>query len=339
MAGFRVRILLMIPSKSLLAYSLTLLWLNPAEMSAQGCCTAGASFLGGFNNTVQPYRTLSLSFDYQFNSLTTAFQGNEEIDDPLRRTAEVAYFTLKSEYGLQPHLSVLLSVYYADKNRELTVQSGQGAGQFTETAKFRGSGVGDLTVLLKYEAIPLSITSDFGLAFGGGASLPTGSYTEERDGSQLSIDLQPGTGAITLIGWGLAAYGLPEHGLSFFFTAMYRYSDGNPNGYRIGDEVLTNLGVEKSIGELFSAQLALRSRYAFKDFASGRFLIGTGGTYHDAVAALIYTDGPSTARLLGHLPVYRNVRGIQMTTSYLLGVEYQYTFDFRSVVDIVVPEL
>ena len=309
------------------------------KANAQGCCTVGSSLLGGFDNSVQTYHTLSLGLDYQFNSLTRAFEGSESIDDPLRRTATVAYFTLRAEYGLQPRLSILASLYYADRTRELTVESGQGTGMFLETAEFRGSGIGDVTLLAKYRLVSSSFASPFGLAVGAGASLPTGSYQQEQDGSQLSIDLQPGTGATASIGWTLLTYAFPEEGLQISLTGLYRYPGSNLDGYRIGDEIFVNLGAEKSLGEQFSVALILRSRYADKDFAGGRFLIGTGGTYHDLVPVLLYSEGSSLARLSGQLPIYRNVRGIQLAITYLLGVEYRYTFDFRDIVDVIVPEL
>ncbi len=323
----------------LLSALLLAVLLFPPSLSAQGCCTAGASSLSGFESGVQTYRTLSLSLNYQYNSLTHVYEGTDRIEDPLNRTAEVAYFTVQGEYGLQPRLSVLLSLYFSDKSREITVQSGQGIGQFSETAKFRASGIGDLTLLTKYQIARSSITSPFGLALGGGATLPTGSYTKDQDGSQLSNDLQPGTGAIVLIGWGYSEYGFPELGLTAFIGGMYRYAGVNLDGYRIGDEVVTNIGAEKSIGEYLSASLVLRSRYALQDYANNRFLTATGGTFHDLMPALSYADGPSSARIFGQVPVYRNVRGIQLTSSYLLGAEYRYVFDFRSLVDVIMPEL
>ena len=303
------------------------LFLHVQHSVSQGCCTVGASSLGGFNRSVLPEATLAVSADYQYNSLTQAYTGTENIEDPLRRTAEVAYFTLRSEFGLQPRLSILASLYYSDKSRELTVQSGQGSASFEETAKFRGSGIGDLTLLAKYQMVRSTVASPFGLAIGGGASLPTGSYTEEQDGSQLSIDLQPGTGATTLIGWSFATYDFLEIGLHTFLMGMYRYAGPNLDGYRIGDEILANIGIEKSIGEYFSASLLIRSRFANEDFAGGRFLTGTGGTYHDLMGGIAYSEGASTVRIVAQIPLYRNVRGIQLTTTYMLGVEYRYTVD------------
>ena len=287
---------------------------------------------------VQKYRTLSLSANYQYFSLNDAYQGNENIEDPLQRTAEVAYFTLQGEYGLQARLSLLFSLPFSDKSREITVESGAGP-QFTETAKFRGTGIGDLTLLAKYQAARPTVPSPFGLALGAGAVLPTGSYTKEHDGARLSIDLQPGTGAIVLIGWGHAEYGLPEIGLIFFAGGMYRYAGANLDGYRIGDEIITTFGGEKQLGDFFAFNISIRSRYAMEDFANNRFLNGTGGTFHDLMPGVVYEDGPSLARVFGQFPLYRNVRGIQLTTTYMFGAEYSHTFDFRDAVDVIAPEL
>lgn len=305
---------------------------------AQGCCTAGASSLGGFETGVLPYKTLTLALNYQYNSLTSAYEGNQMVDDPLRRTATVSYVTMQMEYGLQPRLSLLASLYFSDKVREITVQSGQGTGVFTETVEFRGSGLGDMTLLAKYR-LSGSITEPFGLSMGGGMTLPTGSYTEEQDGSQLSIDLQPGTGALSALAWTHAGYRWAEIGLGVYVSGMYRYATANPDGYRLGDEITTGLGAEKGVGEFFTTSLYLRSRFALEDYADGRFLNGTGGTFHDLMASVTYADGPSTFRLFGQVPLYRNVRGIQVTTAYLLGAEYRYSVDFRGVVDAVLPEL
>lgn len=300
------------------------------QLSAQGCCSAGASSLSGFESGVLSHRTLALSLNYQFNSLTQAYQGTNRVEDPLMRTAEVAYVTMQAEYGLVPSVSLLASLYFSDKSREITVVSGQGIGQFPETAKFRASGLGDLTLLAKYQITGATVTSPFGLSFGGGASLPTGSSTEEQEGSQLSIDLQPGTGAIALIAWGYTEYSLVESGVTFFAGGIYRYSGMNFDQYRIGDEIITNIGSQKGLGEFFSVALVIRSRYAMKDFAENRFLIGTGGTYHDLMPAVSYAEGRSAARIFGQIPLYRNVRGLQLTSTYLLGAEYQYTFDFTT---------
>ncbi|MCK5571377.1 MAG: hypothetical protein KAJ12_01390, partial [Bacteroidetes bacterium] len=71
------------------------------------------------------------------------------------------------------------------------------------------SGIGDVTFMAKYQVVTPTILSHVEFAIGAGGTLPTGSFTEEREGTQLSIDLQPGTGAPALLGWGYLLFGFP----------------------------------------------------------------------------------------------------------------------------------
>ncbi len=295
------------------------------ELYAQGCCTAGASTLGGVESGVLKHHYLSIGVNYQFNSLTRTHQERKRIDDPLRRVAGVSYFILQAEYGLTHRVSLLAALPFADKSREITVTNA--VTGFSETATFGSSGIGDMTFLVKYQLIAPTITSPFELAMGGGTSLPTGSFTREQNNAQLAIDLQPGTGAAALVAWLHAMRAFPAQGLRLIASGTYRYAGANFDGYRLGDEIVTGLGVEYSLGESFAGALLLRSRFAGQDFASRRILSATGGTYHDLMLALSYVEGASHVRAFTQLPVYRNVRGIQLTVAYLLGVEVRYTFD------------
>jgi len=304
--------------------------LNSQRTNAQGCCTVGASSLGGLETSVQPFKTLAVSLSYQFNSITTAYQQTARISDPLARTATVGYLNLQVEYGLQSDLSLLGLLIYSDKEREITVVSNIGGAMQKETVAFRASGLGDAMVLAKYRLVAASFSNPFEIAVGGGASLPTGSYTEEHQGSQLSIDLQPGTGAPALVAWGFGMYNDPSLGLNLSMSVQFRYSSSNFNSYRIGNELSVHTGGEYRFGENFSGSLFLRGRFSSVDYSNGRFLNATGGTYYDLMPGIGYTDGPSLFRVFGQLPLYRNVRGIQLTLRSMLGAEYRYTFDFSS---------
>jgi len=308
-------------------FSLTfLLVITAPDILAQGCCSVGASSLGGLESGVQREHTWSIALGYQSNSVSRAYQGTTKITDPLRRTADVRYVTLQAEYGLLDGLSVFGSINHSDKTRELTVTTGSGSSKTDRTASFRGTGIGDLLILAKYSVLRPTIPSPTGVAVGVGASLPTGTFTQEQNGSQLSIDLQPGTGAIALLGWLFASHGFPELELQFFLASSYRYAGTNFDGYRLGDEIVATLLGEKSIGENYSGFLALRARFVQKDYANRRFLVGTGGTYYDFMPGIGYGEGRSSLKLFGQLPLYRNVRGIQLALAYTLGISFAYEF-------------
>lgn len=298
---------------------------SPERSAAQGCCSVSASSLRGLEGGTASIGILTIGANYQFNSLTHAYDERKRIDDPLRRTASVSYFTLFAEYGLASRVSVLATLGFSDKSREITVRNS--ITGFNETSTFAAAGINDALLFVKYQLVPVSITSPFGMAIGAGASLPTGSYTKERNGVQLSIDLQPGTGAPALIGWLHATRFFPYAGIEVMGAVTYKYSAANLDGYRIGDEYVVVLGGEYRLDEHFGFLVQLRSRFALQDFANRRVLTSTGGTYHDVLPSVTYRDGGSFVRVFSQLPVYRNVRGIQLSLTYLLGVEYSHSLN------------
>lgn len=295
---------------------------------AQGCCTAGTSALGGVERGITPYRTLISSLSYQSNSLEDAYESTRSITDPLGRTASVEVLSLELEYGLADRVSVAVIGSYFSKTRETTVKSS--SGSFSETASFKGSGLGDIIVLGKYQIVAPTITSPWEFSMGAGAKLPVGRYLQDRNGTRLSIDLQAGNGAADLLGWGFVLKSLPNLGLRFFGSTLYRYAGMNFDGYRFGDEFLVTIGSEYSVLEYLDLSLLLKGRFAQQDFSNGRMLQSTGGQMYSAVPNFVYREGNSIFRAFLQLPVYRNVNGIQLTLTRLVGLELQYFFDFRN---------
>jgi len=75
--------------------------------------------------------------------------------------------------------------------------------------------------------------------------------------------------------------------------------------------------------------LQLKGRYTDRDYWDGRFLPSTGGTYIDLTPSLIYVEGNFNLRILAQFPLYRNVKGIQLTVSEKLGAEMRYLFNLK----------
>lgn len=289
----------------------------------QGCCTAGTNTFGGFERGVLNKNEFSILGGYYSNSLKTTFSQTNEIADPLSREASVSFFNVELEYGLSDNLSILSIANYSIKERNSTVEIDERTRQ---DISFSSSGIGDLILLIKYQAVQPNILSTFSLALGGGIKLPTGSNSFKVSGTKLPIDLQPGTGSVDALSWLFASYSFPQMSLGVSASLFYRYAGTSLNGYRFGDEIIYALSSGYGIAEYLSASISFKGRFADKDYFSGRILPSTGGSYLDFLPGINYLEKNYSLRIFYQTPLYRNVYGIQLTTSSIIGTEFQYFF-------------
>jgi hypothetical protein len=305
------------------------------ELHAQGCCTAGSAAIEGLEHSVMPLKSLSLSVNYRHTHLGNSFESTRKIDDPLDRKANVQFFSFETEYGLTTNVALLLNLNYVTRNRELTARNA--LGNVTQRLKVEGDGFGDPVLMVKYLAIAPSLTRPFELALGGGAKLPIGNYRQQRNGARLPIDLQPSTGAIDLLSWLFAGYNLPRHHLRFNLHGLYRYAGANFDGYKFGDELIVSTGIEYNHYGYLSFALSARGRFAKQDYSNKRILQATGGSAWYVEPAVSYFEKNSTFRIFGQIPVYQNVRSIQLTPSWMIGMGLGFIFDFGGTIELLVP--
>lgn len=296
-----------------------------AELLAQGCCTAGSSAFGGLERGIAADKTLNLGFGFIRNDLSTTFNEGNKVPDPLNRKASVTSFNFEIEYGLSDIVSVLLTSGFIIKNRETTVRSNE--NNQTEVISYEGKGVGDVTILGKYEVITPTIISPLGFTIGAGVKLPVGSFSQEINGSRLAIDLQPGSGSTDALLWTNFYKGFQSSGFGLFSNIFYKYAGSNIDGYRFGDELAFSLSGEYYFTEYLTLSLSARGRIAGKDFWGGRFLPSTGGTYYDVLPSLIYSEDFYSLKIFYQAPLHRNVQGIQLTTSSIIGAELLFHFN------------
>jgi len=306
---------------------IAILILSSIPILPQACCTVGTSISNGGERGAIRVNTLSTALSFQHNVLNTTYQSSKEIEDPLNRKSTVTNYNLEIEYGLVNKVSILFILPFTNRTRETTVTDTETNN--TEIVSFSGKGLGDIVLLGKFEIITPSIISPFGVAIGGGAKLPTGTFEEEKNGTRLSIDLQPGTGATDLLLWGHLLYSFPSLSLSFNGNFLYRYAGVNLDNYRYGDELLASINGSYALAQFIAVNLQLKGRFADKDYWNGRFLPSTGGTYLDLTPSLIYFEGKFSLRVFVQLPLYRDVLGIQLAVTEMLGTELVYNFNFH----------
>lgn len=288
------------------------------NLKAQGCCTVGANTFGGFERGITEEGKVKISAGYVENVLATTYNEVNKIPDPLGRKARVSLYNLEIEYGLTGRVSLLLVSGITVRKRETLIFDELGN---SEKILFNGSGLTDVTLLAKYSLISPSIVSALGLTIGSGVKLPVGNNNLKDNGTRLPVDLQPGTGSTDVILWGNFYKGFLPLGISFSSSVFYRYAGANLDGYRFGDEYVISLMGEYSPTDYLTISLSTKSRFSNEDFWGGRFLPSTGGTYHDIIPGLIYYEGPVQIKVFYQLPLYRNVKGIQLVTSNAAGIE------------------
>ena len=293
---------------------------------AQGCCTAGTPILGTLELGSTPTSTLIFSVTYEYTFRDRFYFGSDRVDDPtvfgqVRREQAIQSVLLETSYGFSRRVSVssVLSLTRRGLNRTSSAPVG------AVTSSLNNTGLSDGVFLIKYSLVPLSLISQREVALGGGVKVPFGSYDETLGGVRLSIDMQQGTGSWDGILWGYFYQGFLPTRVQLFANALYRLTGTNDFGYRFGNEIFATVGVSYRTPRYFDFSLQGRYRHLQADELEGNPLFNSGGDWFFVVPTVNVNPGVNLSiRLFSQLPVYQNVNGIQLSTTYTLGLGVSY---------------
>ncbi len=307
-----------------------LIAIKPSNLYAQTCSCGGPPLLGSLESPATAAGTWRFGLSYEFSSISDLFEGtNERVDDLVEREVNSGAFQI--DYGLSSRFSLSTAFTLLSQNRRTSIASG---GDFE-----RVSGIGDALLLVKYNLLTHSALSHTSLALGTGVKAPLGSSTVRGAVPGLiTPDMQPGTGAWDFVFWGAWSQSLNRaRGLNIFGSATFRLTttDGDRfqavsdtlEGYRFGNELITNLGVGGNISGNLTGSLGLRYRWNDAHKTLGNQAPNSGGKWLNFAPGLNYTLIQSiTLRGAGQIPIVRDVEGTQFTTSYSLSFSIFYTF-------------
>jgi len=295
------------------------------NLRGQACCSAGSPLLGSLEVSTVYSGELQVGLTYELNVLKDVYSGSTCLDDDFRKRT-VNSFILEANYGISERFSVSTLFTFINQSRDISTYGNLSSNLNT-------SGLSDGIVLLKYNIIPLSIVHQLELSVGGGLKLPIGNSTLRSDEILIPADMQPGSGSWDGILWGYASKGfIPVIPLNVFLNVSYR-ANGNNNrfgetfqqGYSFGNELFINLGAGYRTDIFFDFTLMIRYRNTTKDNFDGAEVPNTSGNWLYLVPGINgKLSDHITARLSGQIPVYRNLSGTQLTTSYTasLGLFY-----------------
>jgi hypothetical protein len=294
--------------------------------SGQACSCAGAPVVGSLELPSTPSGTWQIGLSYEYSLISRVYSGTRFLRDDSRERS-VHSGLLEISHGISDRFSV--SFLFSALQQERNSGSGEGTGNFLTTR-----GVGDAVALIKYNVLSFSIHSKRQISVGGGVKLPIGRASLLTDGVLASADMQPGTGAWDGVVTAYVYQGFqPKAPLGWFGSLSYRFTGTNDRfgegreGYRFGNELTLSSGFNYASAIPLGFSLALKYRNVDPNRFNNFEIPNTGGRWLNLVPGLDLVIGKSwSISTSSQIPLYRDLSGTQLTTSYTLSLSINYTF-------------
>ena len=303
----------------------SLIW--STSSNAQACCSGGTPLSSNLGIQAVESNALQLQLSYNYNTQKTLVSGSMVLDDNnrIRNTHSVI---LRSSYGISKRFSA--TGLFSLIRQEEIVKTAFGTENFQ-----KAQGIGDIVLMMQYQAIE---KNDQYFIIAGGVKMPTGA-TDRLDselGIPLNPDLQPGTGAWDLLfGFNYSANHIFKPNLTFLAVSTIRLTTAAErfNGqqlYEFGDEFQILSGFKDSYFAkkwMINPSLMLRYRITQFDKTNNIETPNTGGQWLHLVPEVDFDISPIFGfGISGEIPLFRNLEGTQLTTSYILKVTLDYRF-------------
>jgi hypothetical protein len=304
----------------------------PEMVFPQGSCCGGMGTTGTrFGLGTANAKSLQLQLAYDLNYMNAIYDGAVRLEDDSRQRV-VHSGILEANYGISRRFSVAGIMTYIGQEIGSTTLDGIRQIEYLY-------GLGDMVIMAKFRISNPLANNGWGLYAGIGPKLPTGSFNHSTtDGSIYTMDLQPGTGSFDAISWlSLSKSHIFITNLYLNSGATFRLSGKNRNfrdslTYIFGNEFQYTAGLSYNFyrGIVFDIFSYVRYRYQAVDKLSGEPVDMCGGhwlfispgikvNFTQNFSFIVFTD----------LPVYQNLRGPQLTTSYRFSAGLIYNFESR----------
>ncbi|MDZ7765776.1 MAG: transporter [Melioribacteraceae bacterium] len=310
--------------KKIIIFILLLVLVN-GEKYAQACCSSGTPLLGSLEMSSGSSGVLQLGLTYDYNSLQSVYEGSRFLNDQTReRLTQSALFEIT--YGLSNRWAITGLFSFVNQNRTINSFNNQ-------TNEVSTNGLGDAVFLLKYKLVQPNIINQTELAVGGGLKVPTGKADIKNNGILLPADLQSGSGSYDVLFWAYYSKGfIPDSPISILANVSYKINSsydrfgGNVQAYKFGNELILSSGLGYRTDTLFDFSLLVRFRNTAMDVFNDQNIPNTGGSWLYVIPGvnLKFTDH-FTGRLSSQLPVYRDLQGTQLTTTYTISFSLFYS--------------
>jgi hypothetical protein len=281
--------------------------------AGQGCCSPGSPATGGLETGASASGQLQIIPSINFITLGSAWSGSQRVEDELDRRIDAWNYALDVQYGLTSRLSLLLSMNYSARSRELSATTGDGAEIDFDAET---SGFGDLVALAKFQLLGWDLASQSELDLGAGAKLPTGAHDLYDNGVKVSRDLLPGSGAYHFLVWSYFYKSFRPSPIGLSVSGYYDHPGVSDDGYQFGREINYTAGVIYQTNGSLDLVAQFAGRWAGADEYQGRELPSTGGNWLYAQPGLgVRLSLAVSIQLSAQIPIYRDLNGTQLAPS------------------------
>lgn len=282
---------------------------------SQGCCNVSVPTLSITETSTISLGSVRVSLSYLLTNTSSFFAGKQKVPDPLFRKAFANNFSLNVDIGLFPNFNISLFLPYNHLSRSSIFNSSK--------IQYTNKGIGDISLFFKYSPLNDKYSFPITLVFAGGLKFPTGDFLTEKDGVQLPIDIQPGTGSFDYIILALVSYDLLDE-LTFTQSFFYKLAGSNSKGYDIANELISNTGFYINLNEFLTLSLLGRLQIRGYDKLEDQIVVNSGRTLIEGIPSIILKFHNYFLRSYFCFPAYIDVNGSQLTPTWRIGVEISY---------------
>lgn len=304
--------------------------------SADGCTLSSNWETLGFST--QPGFKVDLRYDYvNQNQLRSGTHSISSADAAQKVTSDGEpqevekytrnnYINLGLDYTFNVNWGVNVQLPYINRHHATLGTNSNGSDPGDGAYDSQTSSIGDVKVVGRYQG--LAPNHNLGLLLG--VKLPTGSHTKTGTstdpadpGASVPIDrgLQPGSGTTDAI-VGAYYFDSLNKDWDYFGTATAQMAMNSRDDYKPGNSYNLNLGLRyMGITEVMTPQIQLNTQYVSHDTGLEADTTSTGKTAIYITPGAVVPITKQTA-IYGfvQVPIYQDVRGVQLTARYTASV-------------------
>lgn len=300
---------------------LFLAFLFSFQPSFSQCCSTGSPVGATIYVGVLAKNNIRAVVYYRNSYSNTYYKGDSKTDDNLPLNFSYYNFMgLALSYGITKRLTVETDLgYFFNKTQEHSMYD------FTET----GYGLSTGGVALKY-ALFIKPSRQIELTAGAGFRYPFTTKPQEKDGVQLSRDVQPSTNAFAINAMLFFNKGWPSVGIRLFTLNRFEYNFADKLNYQYGSMLLNSVFFSKKIVKYFFGLLQVRGEWRSHDNDAGEVRPNTGNYLLILSPQLSYSiAGKWNISALYDIPLYKYYNGKQLTPSYSFAISISRDFDLN----------